>query len=1773
MPELGSAVFRIRTDAKDFYDDLERARKRSRRATDDISEGFDDVKDSAEGAGDGVSDFDKKTRRSTRTTRQADSAVRDLHRSYSGLGGLMSQFRGENDRTAGSLRKTGGAMSAFNNIAMFTRNILRTIKPIALVAGLGLLAQSAAAAGAGFYAMASAMAPAMGLLAAMPQGIFAVVSAFASVKAAFGGVGDAISAGLKQQAGAGAAAAASADKQQEALGRVADAEENLADAQDQAQDAQEALSQAREDATRELEDMRLAAQRASLSEKQARMELTAARKELNKVRGDATSTSTEIKEAELRLRDAQLGVKESTLDNARAHEDLNEAEKGGIEQMPTMVQAHEQLESAQDAVADAAEALADAQHNVTQEMGAGGGAADAFAQKMAELSPAARDFVRFIIGLKPKIDELQAAAAEGLFPGLEKGITSALNNFGPLKNLISATSKVIGDFAAKFGQLLGTDAFGKGLTEVTKTNTFVLKNLGDTIINLAKYIGDLMIVAQPMVRWLSRVIKRWSEARAETMEAGRATGRTASFFDRTRKVLTIFSDTMGNLWRAMKGLAKAATPLGMAIGKAFEHVTQKWADWTESTKGQNRLKEYFDNIKPALFEFGRLLGDVVKMFFKLGEDAHLKPLLHQIRKDLLPAVESLLSTTTKTFGPSLIDAITNVVRLFEQLAGVAGPIKIMVDTIGFLAGGLADLMDQNSAVKTFVSTIITGFAVIKTAKFAGAITGLSGIVSGLKDVAKGAKAAKTAAAGTAAVSAGTNTLSMAGGAAAGAGATKDSLMGKMGGALTAMPPQAKIAAAAIVAIGAAFVIAYKKSETFRKIVDAVVGWVKDAAQDVARWIKKAFENSVKWVSQAIEDIVDEVKSWKVVWFIVETYIDLVTGYIKLAVKVWTTYFKIVWKLIGPGFKAAWTIFSSVASKAIDAIGTIIGGLIDIISGVIKVIGGIFKGDFGQMWEGVKKIFGGGVKTVIGIFKGITAPVRGTLEGMVKIWKSILSKIGGILGSFKSKITGVWSSIKSGAQGAWQKIKDFIINPVKSAAEWVSSRISNLREGIAGAWDRMKTAAGTFASTIKTKVEGAFKGVANAVIRFVKAIGSVIDKIPGVGDPTAGINYLARGGKVTRPTAIVGEEAPQHPEFVIATNPAYRKRNQQFLAMAAKELGMPIPGYATGGHLGPRPTSAENKTLPKFGIGVPDIPSPGDVVNAGKNLAKSAFKKLKEAAMWALDHLPDPGDYLPDWIMGMGWDVLDDVKDWIGDKVGLARGGVLGADGQPMAPGFVGGTTSRNKKNKKKRKKTPIPQIPMETMMDWATSTLGSIGNLHLNAQGQPVSSVIGQKAIGSAVGFLSGRKASLTKSIGARTDRAADQRARISTLEGKKKLTKKDRKELIGLKKDLGKNQGKIAKLSEELGTVNSGLQGYGDAVKAAAEAAAQMKEDTLQAAVAQASLTTTLDDDLTAANAILAERKKNYDAAVASGNPAFIASAAESYQSAKSDVQAIKDAQAEEAKARVQGALDLKTASARRTAALDDDLAAANAVVAQRKKDLADARAAGKSDAELADLTNALADAEEAVKSVDEAMKEMARVARYASAEQKSAQAALTGVLSDDVSAMQELTNLRKADYEEALKSGDKAAITETAGAYADALSSLQSIRDQSREDKIRLQAARASLTKTLTDDVAAAEALKVLREQQLAEAEASGDEGRIADAIGALSQATDDLANLSGSGSGLASVIQFGNRLPENILRGILGEESTGSVEVNQYFTQPPTDPYTWLRSSDFAARAVFG
>lgn len=105
---------------------------------------------------------------------------------------------------------------------------------------------------------------------------------------------------------------------------------------------------------------------------------------------------------------------------------------------------------------------------------------------------------------------------------------------------------------------------------------------------------------------------------------------------------------------------------------------------------------------------------------------------------------------------------------------------------------------------------------------------------------------------------------------------------------------------------------------------------------------------------------------------------------------------------------------------------------------------------------------------------------------------------------------------------------------------------------------------TVTINVVTHKSGGFAGGPGAMYYSTFATGGINDRELQRANEQAVLRQSGPSRRVNRPTMLVGEQAPQHPEYVIATNPAFRASNEQYLEDAAGDLGYEvIPAYKKG----------------------------------------------------------------------------------------------------------------------------------------------------------------------------------------------------------------------------------------------------------------------------------------------------------------------------------------------------------------------------------------------------------------------------------------------------------------------------------------------------------------------------------------------------------------------------------------------------------------------------------
>lgn len=342
----------------------------------------------------------------------------------------------------------------------------------------------------------------------------------------------------------------------------------------------------------------------------------------------------------------------------------------------------------------------------------------------------------------------------------------------------------------------------------------------------------------------------------------------------------------------------------------------------------------------------------------------------------------------------------------------------------------------------------------------------------------------------------------------------------IGGLMTALTGPVGIAVAAIAGIGTAFVVAYKKSETFRNIVNTVVTPIKNAFIGLGNVIKqffsaigaimnnnsgkglnilkkilpdeaaKQFYSTLLMVRGAYNDFVNFIKTtsaiigafFKTFWKQNGDFIIMVFTTIKIAVgSILNSLFNGVIKPILSGIKAFFgIIFGGIKQIVINvftSLREIVQGGLNVIRGVIKIFKGLFTGDFKLLWEGVKQVFSGYLLIISGI-------LRSTLGNMVVIVKTIgqliissfrtiwtivknvtlgivkvlVATIKFLFTGLKNVIVAILNGIKNISIAIWTAIKSSVLVIIRSLVALAKHNFSTLKGFLSALWTSIKNTA-------------------------------------------------------------------------------------------------------------------------------------------------------------------------------------------------------------------------------------------------------------------------------------------------------------------------------------------------------------------------------------------------------------------------------------------------------------------------------------------------------------------------------------------------------------------------------------------------------------------------------------------------------------------------------------------------------------------------------------------
>jgi phage-related protein/murein DD-endopeptidase MepM/ murein hydrolase activator NlpD len=751
---------------------------------------------------------------------------------------------------------------------------------------------------------------------------------------------NAITDGARRNADALERASDAQEAYSDAIEGVSDAEEDVADAMRAEEEALRALNQARADAQERLEDLQISLDRASLNEERAALNLKEAEETLAEARAGGNTNA--IYEADLAYREQLQTVKELTERNADLREEANKAQQEGIEGNQAVKDAQEDYKDsvedssdAQEGLRDAVERVSDAQRELAralediprvaadvalqiaqaqlalkralEQTAPAANAANAGLDKLNDafqkLSPAAQNFVKFVVNrLGPAFLEIKKAGQEKFFPQLQEGLEGILDSAGAmdlLKDAVEGTADVLGRFAKNMLDAFRAPENLKNLRTIVEDNMTILDQLGDSAVNLVRPLGQIFAATSPLAVEWSKSVKKATDRFSEWINeqnkvpAGGGKSPLAQFFDDAAARLEKFWELTKNLGKGFGNIFKAALPAGDFF---LDTMIKKSDAWRQRMEDQQEVMgEIFQGATENGIEFIGLAGDIGRVLFEMGANPAIGDITRAIR-GIIPVLGEMAGQMLTQIAPGLIKIIESLPK-FSAFFTQTNTIGVFMDIIGEAIDTLGDFFEYLSQFEGLAKVI--------------------GIVAG--------------------ASAAFLTMSTVLGFLIGRVGAVIGVISKIGGVVGALGPVFGPLLIIIGAVAGLFVYLYKTNEDFRESVQGLLGQLAALGATIMSAIGPALRDIMGTLSQVLTSIMPIVTS------VMEEFVGLLSTFITAFGPVLTDFISAVVTTISQVIQAIIPIVEAVLPIVLQIIALLTGLFMESITAIMPALTTIVQG--------------------------------------------------------------------------------------------------------------------------------------------------------------------------------------------------------------------------------------------------------------------------------------------------------------------------------------------------------------------------------------------------------------------------------------------------------------------------------------------------------------------------------------------------------------------------------------------------------------------------------------------------------------------------------------------------------------------------------------------------------------------------------------------------------------------------------------------------------------
>lgn len=581
--------------------------------------------------------------------------------------------------------------------------------------------------------------------------------------------------------------------------------------------------------------------------------------------------------------------------------------------------------------------------------------------------------------------------------------------------------------------------------------------------------------------------------------AGMSMQDMATSYKTIDQALDGLKETLANkLKLAFDALSKAGIKALEAIMNQLDKIDfKKLATGLEEVLNKIDFNAIVEKISSFVSTSVAKIKEFWQGFSNTSAIADFKKALSEVWEAIKKVVSALSGGDMASFGEKIgkgLSIASQAIQSFAKVVQSLSPEQIRAIASAFLAFKIAQ---RTTKLATDALVGLSG-AVSTTKSVFGGMQSATRVGTALFGVARGSKAASSALY----FMSETSTLAKV---AVGGLNIFSKIGGWIGPAITAIVGflgPVGLVIAAIVAIGAAFVVLWNKSEGFRNFFIGLWNGIVNVASNAWQKIQSAWSGLVEWFTnlwngiketastawnsfvEKARPVIDAIKSaWNT---ISEFFSNLWSGIKSFASDVWNSFLEgnrpivealmNVWNALKDFFSALWGGIVSAATTVWNGIVEVVMPIIEAIKNAWNSLVEFFTNLWNSITEGYTAAWNGFVEFLTPIIETIKGLWTGFSEFMSTIWIGIVDVA-----------TTAWNSFQSVIETVWTGIQQFIT----SAIQVIQNVITTGMQIVQDVWNAVWTVFTTIVQTVWTVISTVISTVLNVIAGIINTVTSII----------------------------------------------------------------------------------------------------------------------------------------------------------------------------------------------------------------------------------------------------------------------------------------------------------------------------------------------------------------------------------------------------------------------------------------------------------------------------------------------------------------------------------------------------------------------------------------------------------------------------------------------------------------------------------------------------------